>query len=160
MTINLDTHELWYLLEGCLRGSHLRSTTIERFTNEFYDKLSEEERMSLFEWAVRLGYCWKDHNHFEPSPHCCGHDIEFMKRYHPCNQYYVRMEHYRKLSSGKLKKEFMCKRAFKMNGRYYISSTQFCDEKCIIKVTHDKELAEEWQKYKQPNIDYDTNILE
>ena len=72
MLVDLDTNELWYLLERCLHGSHLRSDTIERFVNEFYNKLSEHQRMNLFEWAVRLGYAWNGKNHFEPDSSCCG----------------------------------------------------------------------------------------
>lgn len=34
MKVTLDTHEMFYLLESCLRGSHLRSGTILRFVDE------------------------------------------------------------------------------------------------------------------------------
>lgn len=151
MLINLDIHEMWYLLERCLHGSHLRSDTIERFTNEFYDKLSEHERMNLFEWAVRLGYAWnKSERHFSPSSSCCGHDTEFMKRYHPLNQYNVHTNYNRKK---------LIHRAFKMNGEYYISSTTRISPEYITKVEH-IDLADKWEEHKVDNIDYDKNILE
>lgn len=151
MLINLDIHEMWYLLERCLHGSHLRSDTIERFTNEFYDKFEERERMSIFEWAVRLGYAWKRNAErcFTPSSSCCGHDIEFMKRYHPLNQYNVTTKYKRKTETH---------RAFKMNGDYYVGSHTRIASEYITNVEH-IDLSEQWEQYKQPNIDYDKNII-
>ena len=155
MLVNLYIHELWYLLERCLHGSHLRSDTIERFTNEFYEKLSEHERMNLFEWAVRLGYVWgSDKHHFEPSSTCCGHDTEFMKRYHPLNQYKVTMQW---LECSKKKRKTL--RCFKMGGKYHTTSTRFCAPEYITKVEH-IDLSKQWEEHKVENIDYDTNILE
>ena len=54
--VKLDIFELGYLLDACLRGSHLRSGTIGRFVDEWYDILTPTERMQLFEWTIRLTY--------------------------------------------------------------------------------------------------------
>lgn len=151
MLIDLDIHELWYLLDSALRGSHLRSGIIERFTNEIYNKLDEHERMNLFESAVRLGYAWdKDNCHFEPYFNCCGKDTEFMKRYHPLNQYIVTTKY-----KGKVQNH----RAFKMNGEYHITSTTTIDSEYITKVEQ-IDLSKEWEEHKTDNVDYDTNIIE
>lgn len=163
MLVDLDIHELWYLLERCLHGSHLRCDTIERFVNEFYDKLDEHERMNLFEWAVRLGYIWgfgdKD-KHFEPSNTCCGKDTIFMKRYHPENQYIVTMYRYRP-EAGKATWRYKTEkvRAFKMDGEYYINSHQRCAPEFITNIEH-IDLHDMWQEHKVEGIDYDKNILE
>ena len=88
--VSLDIFEMGYLLDACIRGSHLRSDTIRRFVDEWYDLFTENERMRLFEWTIRLTYDqrWtsngKDYKpHFEPCTTCCGHDVEFVHRYHP-----------------------------------------------------------------------------
>lgn len=151
MLIELDIHEMWYLLERCLNGSHLRSDTITRFVDEFYNKLSEHERICLFEWAVRLGYAWnRNARHFVPSSSCCGSDIVFMKRYHPLNQYRVYTKYNRKKHRH---------RVFKMNGEYYIDSHTRIDPEYIVKVEH-IDLSEEWNEHIVECVDYDTNIIE
>ena len=38
--VKLDIFELGYLLDACFRGSHLRSGTIGRFVDEWYDILT------------------------------------------------------------------------------------------------------------------------
>lgn len=53
MKIDLDKFELLYYLEGCARGSHLRQGVWRRFIDEFYDKLTVEERLFLFHYSVR-----------------------------------------------------------------------------------------------------------
>lgn len=59
-------------------------------------KLVSLDIFGLFEWTIRLTYDqrWtsngKDYKpHFEPCTTCCGHDVEFVHRYHPNNQYQV-----------------------------------------------------------------------
>lgn len=163
MLIDLDIHELWYLLERCLHGSHLRSDIIERYVNEFYGKLDEHQRMNLFEWAVRLSYSWDcetNSKHFEPSSTCCNKDIVFMKRYHPENQYIVTMYRYRP-EAGKATWRYKTEkvRAFKMDGEYYIDSRRRCDRAFIVKIEH-LDLHDKWQEHKVQGVDYDKNILE
>ncbi len=137
MLVDLDIYELGFLLERCIHGSHLRSNTIARFTDEFFDKLSEDERMRIFEWTVRLEYGWGNNpKHFEPSSACCGEDIIFMKRYHPENQYMVTARRRFKGDDGKWHQETKKVRAFRMDGRYYVGSKTYVDETFIMKVEH------------------------
>ena len=46
--VKLDIFELGYLLDACLRGSHLRSGTIRRFVDEWYDILNPTEANATF----------------------------------------------------------------------------------------------------------------
>lgn len=154
--ITLDVVEMEYLLDTCLRGSHLRSNTVRRFVDEWYDLLTEVERIRLFEWTIRLTYDqrWTSDNkaykpHFEPSDQCCGHDIEFVHRYHPNNQYLVTT-----LYNGK-KEQHRC---FLMNGRYYLNSNRIIVAEYITDIEHLP--CPEWEKWKQPGVDYDTNIID
>lgn len=146
MIIDLDFYELFYLLDNCIRGSHLRATTIERFVNEVYGKLTEDERARLFELVVRLSYSWSDKKCFIPSSSCCGKDVIFMKRYHPLNQYTV------KDSKGK---EY---RTFKMDDKYYVTSTTYINPEFIVSVER-LELGDVWDKIRMDYVDYDTNII-
>ena len=58
MIIELDTFELYYLIESCAKGSHLRQGIWMRCVNEFYGKLTQNERDNLFDWFTRL--LWQD----------------------------------------------------------------------------------------------------
>lgn len=149
MQVDLDIFELGYLLDTCLRGSHLRSSTVTRFVDEFYYKLDEAERMKLFEWSVRLTYAWSGHKCFEPQDSCCGQDRIFMLRYHPLNQYKV---------TTKFNGEINQHRAFKMDGEYYINSRQRIAGECVVKVEQ-IDLSSEWERHKTVGIDYDKNII-
>ena len=123
MKVDLDIFELSYLLNACLRGSHLRSGTIERFVDELFDRLTEQERYNLYEWSLRLTYSYE--KEFKPSETCCGADIKFMKRYDPENQYIVTTKY-----EGKVEKH----RAFLMNERYHIETNRFIADEYIKKV--------------------------
>lgn len=123
MKVDLDIFELGYLLDTCLRGSHLRSMTIDRFTDEWFDKLTEQSRYNLYEWTLRLTYNF--YNEFQPSDRCCGSDIVFMKRYDPENQYIVTTKY-----EGKTEKH----RAFLMNGHYHTGVNRFIADEYIKKV--------------------------
>lgn len=149
MLVDLETDELFYLLDNCLRGSHLRSGTIERFVNQWYDIMNEKQRMCLFEWAVRLSYAWNGCRCFEPQSASCGQDVIFMKRFHPENQYNVTTKY-----NGKEETH----RAFLMDGKYYVGSTRQIAKEFIVKV--EKLEFADWKNYKQHGIDYDKNILE
>lgn len=83
MKVELDIFEMGYLLDACIRGSHLRAGTVQRFVDEWYDKFTDREREELFEWTYRLTY----DRDFKISPRMCGADKEFVLRYNPDNQY-------------------------------------------------------------------------
>lgn len=121
MTVNLDIFELHYLLESCLRGSHLRSTTILKYVDDWYELLSPSERQRLYDWTLRLEY----NGEFKPRSAACGADRIFMARYNPDNQYRVTV-------SDGVNTETV--EAFKLDGRYWIKSNRVCAEEYIKNV--------------------------
>ena len=132
MKVNLNLFEMSWLLESCLRGSCLRSGTIDRFIDAWYGMLNGRERESLYEWMLRIVY----DGTFKPMPSMCGADERLMARYDPDNQYEVEA-----LWSDT--KRLL--RAFKLNDRYYINSTRYVNPASIInvrKLTKDEANAE------------------
>ena len=123
MKVNLDIYELSYLLDACLRGSHLRADTVRRFVDEFFDLLTEQQRYNLYEWSLRLTYSYE--KEFRPSETCCGADIKFMKRYDPENQYLV---------TTKYKGKVETYRAYKDDSRYFLKTNTFIEDVYITKV--------------------------
>lgn len=153
--VKLDIFELGYLLDACLKGSHLRSGTIRRFVDEWYDILTPYERMELFEWTIRLTYNnpWSSKGedykpHFEPDSRCCGEDIVFVHRYHPYNQYKVTT-----IFDGK--EEIID--TFLLDGHYHTSSHQFIAPEYIKEVRHNPN--PDWQDHMHPGVDYNCNIF-
>ena len=132
MKVNLDLFEMSWLLESCLRGSHLRSGTVDRFVDTWYGMFNGRERESLYEWMLRIVY----EGTFNPMPSMCGADERLMARYDPNNQYEVEA-----LWSDT--KRLL--RAFKLNDKYYINSTRYVSPASIInvrKLTKDEANAE------------------
>lgn len=123
MRVELDFFEMLYLLESCLRGSHLRSTTVERFSAEFWGKLTEKQRNSLYRFVLRDVYDGK----FEPRDSMCGQDVWLMERYDPDNQYEVTVVYDGVPESA---------RAFrhKENGRYYVRPGKYIAPEYITKI--------------------------
>lgn len=121
MEVNLDIHEMFYLLESCLRGSHLRSSTILKYVDDWYSLLSTSQRQCLYEWTLRLVY----DGEFKQRPAACGADRIFMARYNPDNQYRVTV------SDGERTETV---EAFKLDGRYWVKSNRCCAEECITKI--------------------------
>lgn len=132
MKVNLDLFEMSWLLESCLRGSHLRAGTVDRFVDTWYGMFNGRERESLYEWMLRIVY----DGEFKPMPSMCGADEKLMARYDPDNQYEVEA-----LWSDT--KRLL--RAFKLNDKYYINSTRYVNPSSIInvrKLTKDEANAE------------------
>lgn len=121
MKVELDIFEMYYLLESCLRGSHLRSGTILRFVDDWYEMFSKEQREKLYYDTLRLVY----NNFFSPFASCCGADTVFMARYNPDKQYRVTV------SDGR---ETKTVNAFKLNNKYYVKSNRYCAEEYIKKI--------------------------
>lgn len=132
MRVNLDLFEMSWLLESCLRGSHLRSGTVDRFVDTWYGMFNGRERESLYEWMLRIVY----DGEFKPMPSMCGADERLMARYDPDNQYEV---------EALWSDEKRLLRAFKLNDKYYINSTRYVSPSSIInvrKLTKDEANAE------------------
>lgn len=132
MRVNLDFFEMYYLLESCFRGSHLRSGTIRRFVDEFYVWFSPEERKNLHDWILRDIYDGK----FEPRSQLCGADRVFMARYNPDNQYEVTVREPVRPNNGKNVGAVIWERqVFLLDGKYYVSSRTYIDNESIIEIT-------------------------
>lgn len=132
MNIELDIFEMYYLLESCFRGSHLRTQTIYRFVDEFYVWFSPEERKNLHDWIVRDIYDGK----FEPRSQLCGADRVFMARYNPDNQYEVTVREPVRPNNGKNVGAVIWERqVFLLDGKYYVSSRTYIDNESIIEIT-------------------------
>lgn len=121
MKVELDMFEMYCLLESCIRGSHLRSGTILRFVDDWYELFTKEQRDKLYYDTLRLIY----DNNFVPCDSCCGADKIFMSRFNPKNQYRVTV------SDGR---ETMTVDSFKMNNKYYVKSNRYCAEEYIKKI--------------------------
>ena len=121
MKVDLDLFEMSWLLESCLRGSHLRSGTIDRFIDNWYWMFNGTERIKLYEWMLRLVYDGK----FKPMPSMCGSDARFMARYNPDNQYELEVS----LSDSK---RFI--RAYMFEDSYWVDSVRRVDHDIIAGV--------------------------
>lgn len=126
MKIDLDKFELLYYLEGCARGSHLRQGVWRRFIDEFYDKLTVEERLFLFHYSVRD--LWQIFN----EPYCSGgshygkDDFNmFVSRLNPYNKYNITV------SNDGSTKVFDC---FWFDGNFYTGFNRFINNEYIKNV--------------------------
>ena len=135
MKVGLDLFEMSWLLESCLRGSHLRSATVDRFVDEWYGVFNGEERARLYEWMLRLVY----EGEFKPMQSMCGADERFMARYNPDNQYVLDA-----IWSGSRHPI----RVFKLGDLFYVNSTRYVNPKSIIQV---HKLTEEEAKAEKRN---------
>lgn len=121
MKVSLDKFEMYYLLESCFRGSHLRSNTILRFVDEWYDMLCDGEKACLYEWVLRDIY----DGEFKPTSRLCGADEIFMAAYNPENRYSVTTFY-----DGETK----VVNAFLIDGKYFVKSKRFIAPEYITKI--------------------------
>lgn len=131
MKVELDFFEMYYLLESCFRGSHLRSGTIRRFVDEWYGLFTPQQRKNLRDWILRDIY----NGDFKPNFSCCGEDEIFMARYDPDNQYRVTVLAPVEKGNGKnvggIIQEYT---AFLRDGKYYTKSDRYIAEEYITSV--------------------------
>ena len=127
MKIELGLNEMFYFLEGCLCGSHLRSDSVRRFTDEFYDKFSEGERARLYNWVLRNRY----NGEFKRDSAMCGEDMMFMDRYNPNNQYEVTLVDETVWRAFKSKGKLSIYKPEEHKDNYYINSTHRIPEENI-----------------------------
>lgn len=118
MKVNLDKFEMYWLLESCFRGSHLRSNTILRFVDEWYELFTPQQRKDMYDWILRDVY---DGN-FVPDPKLCRADTIFMARYDPENIHKVTMIDGEEVD------------AFLLDGIYYVKSNRYCPIEYIKKI--------------------------
>ena len=131
MKVNLDIFEMYYLLESCFRGSHLRTDTIERFVDEWYGLFTPEQRENLYEWILRDIY----NGNFKPDSRLCGADVKFMARFNPDNQYEVTAQIPVEKGNGMNVKNTIWKReAFMVDGKYYTGSNRYVSPEFITEI--------------------------
>lgn len=121
MKIELDRFGLWYLLESCLRGSHLRSGIVKDFTDHYFERLTPGERKFLYEQALDKIY----DGEFKPMSTMCEHDTWFMARYNPDNQYLIKIKGYKDAVGFKMPNE----------DAYYIAERTRINDDFILEVT-------------------------
>lgn len=111
--VNLDIFEMYYFLESCFRGSHLRSGSILRFVDEWYNLFSKNERKSLYTWILRDIY----EGVFSPNEILCGADEMFMIFFNPENEYIVKTKDGNEFTTH-----------YDGKGKYYITSNSYLTE--------------------------------
>lgn len=129
MNINIDKFELMYLLEGCSIGSHLRQGIWERCIDEFYDKLSRDERLWLYTYAKRgitPRYLRKDTVRREDF-------FRFLACFNPANRYMVAVEGE---VDGKHKWDLVD--AYKYGDTFWVSYRRYISEEYIKSVERDR----------------------
>lgn len=126
MKIDLDKFELLYYLEGCARGSHLRQGVWRRFIDEFYDKLTVEERLFLFHYSVRDLWQIFSEPYCSDSSRYGKDDFNmFVSRFNPYNKYNITV------SNDGSTKVFDC---FWFDGNFYTGFNRFINNEYIKNV--------------------------
>lgn len=133
MKIELDIFELFYFIEGCAHGSHLRQGIWRRCVNEFYGNLFRHERDQLFDWFTRL--LWKD---------MCGDtypNVNKEWKYTPCgSEDFQRAvacfdKNNRYIVTVKKGRQKETREAYLFQGKYWVDFSCFATEEYIINVT-------------------------
>lgn len=130
MNINIDKFELLYWLEGCAHGSHLRQGIWQRCIDEFYDKLSSEQRLWLYTYAKRnITECYLREDHYGRNDF-----FKFLACYNPANRYNVTVEG----NDDDGKHLRINVHAYKYEGDYWLSYRQCVAKEYIKSVKRDK----------------------
>lgn len=124
MLVELNIYELYYLLESALKGGKEHTSVLRRFIDDIYDKLTDDERIFLWQNALHKCYC----NCFIPSPDGTGLDKIFMARYNPENKW--RVTYRAEMFFDKEKTV----ETFRVDGLYYLNSVTAVDKERIISV--------------------------
>lgn len=116
MKIDIDKFDLLNWLEGCSIGSHLRQGIWRRCIDEFYSKLTAQERLWLYTYAKRdITDRYKDKS-------SCGREdfFKFLACYNPANRYTVIAEG---IIDGKKQKQRV--KAFRFQGDFWVSYQRY-----------------------------------
>ena len=125
MKTNLSEFEILYLCEGCAIGSHLRQGIWERCIDEFFAKLSDDEREWLYTYAKRD----ITHNFIREGTCGRGDYFKFLARFNPANRYMVAAEG--DVGGKHIKKNID---AFKWDGKFWIDSRHSVIEDTVTNV--------------------------
>lgn len=126
MQTNLDQFDILHWMEGCAIGSHLRQGIWERAIDEFFPKLTQRQRETIYTYAKRD--LSRNFTSFDGIPHYAA-DIfnQFLARYNPANQYRVTAEREGEKETSD---------AYKWKGKYYISSKVWISPDYITEIKH------------------------
>ena len=117
---NIDFFEFSFLVEACIPPRPIaRAMFWDDVIDKHYHKLTDNERVRLFEWINR-NPCMQDG--IEEGNEDC---LLFNARFNPDNQYKVHTNYNDKLEVYD---------AFKLNDRYYIKKNTSIEDKYIVKV--------------------------
>lgn len=148
MTTNLDWHDILNWMDGCSIGSHLRQGIWDRAIDEFYPKLSSEERKNIYTLAKRdllNRYMDIDNKHVDLNRPGAREFLHFLARFNPANQHMVMVQDDTKqheltvsYKTREIVKAFL---DIDANGlkRYYVGSNRICAPEYIKKVKHQIE---------------------
>jgi hypothetical protein len=118
-TFTIDFFELAFLAEACIPPRPIaRSMFWKDLTDKYWDQMSEEERIRLFDW-LQLNYGYKDSLEKQEDTQI------FHARFDPDNQYMVKTN---------LKGNEEEHRTFKMGDTYFTNSISSIVEEYIISV--------------------------
>lgn len=130
MQVSIDKFGLLHWMHGCAIGSHLRQGIWRRAVDEFYGKLTIDEREFVYTYAKRDIAPIFQPKDIGGSPYQhFGHEdfFHFLACYNPANRYNVSME-------GKGVKAQTVK-AYKWEGNYHVGFNRFCAPEYTKKAT-------------------------
>lgn len=136
MKIEIDKFELLNWMNGCAVGSHLRQGIWQRAVDEFYDKLTEGERLCVYMYAKRdltdffVPKRLKNGDTYHPFGH--EYFFQFLACYNPSNRYKV---HMKGVVDGKKHDEWV--NAYWWNNRYYTKFNRYCAQEYIVETIVD-----------------------
>lgn len=129
MNINISKFDLLHWLKGCASSSHLAQDIWSRCIDEFYDKLSPQERLRIYMYAKR------DLTYLYVKETSVGREdfFKFLACFNPANRYMVAVEGE---VDGQHKRELVD--AYLYDYRYWVSYRRYIPEEYIKSVEPDK----------------------
>ena len=124
MLINLDKHEMFWLLESAARGSHLRQGLWNKFIDTVFPFLEPSEIRFLHD------QCKEKLSELYPNENAVGYEDfqRFLARFDIDNNYYL------VLAVNPDTKKEMTLYAYKLRDKYFVKSTRFISPDCIKRV--------------------------
>lgn len=116
---NIDFFELAFLAEACIPPSPIARTMFwQNLTNSYWEQMTEEERIHLFEWMNRNEWYKKSLENEEDTK-------IFHARFDPDNQYNI---------TTNFNNDIKIRRAFKLNDKYFISLNSWIANEYITSI--------------------------
>lgn len=116
---NIDFFELAFLAEACIPPSPIARTMFwQNLTNSYWEQMTEEERIHLFEWMNRNEWYKKSLENEEDTK-------IFHARFDPDNQYNI---------TTNFNNDIKIRRAFKLNDKYFVSLNSWIANEYITSI--------------------------